>query len=98
VHREVEGGREVVALTLPAVLTAEKGLNEPRYPSLKGIMAAKRKPIDEVKPALAAEARGDGIVVLAPPPARSGGRKFTGEVAEVVPEVVQLLKTEAKVL
>ncbi|MFH1144904.1 MAG: electron transfer flavoprotein subunit beta/FixA family protein, partial [Candidatus Eisenbacteria bacterium] len=50
VHREIEGGTEVVALTLPAVLTTEKGLNEPRYASLKGIMAAKRKPIEAVVP------------------------------------------------
>jgi electron transfer flavoprotein beta subunit len=102
-QREVEGGREIVAIELPAVLSAEKGLNEPRYPSLKGIMAAKRKPIDEMKPGVPAEqvgsaARGAEIMAMAPPPERSGGRKFTGEVAEVVPQVVALLKTEAKVL
>jgi electron transfer flavoprotein beta subunit len=102
-HREVEGGREIVAVTLPVVLSAEKGLNEPRYPSLKGIMAAKRKPIEDVKPAVAADVvgaagRGMEIVAMAPPPERSGGRKFTGEIAEIVPQVVELLKTEAKVL
>ncbi|MGE5414831.1 MAG: electron transfer flavoprotein subunit beta/FixA family protein, partial [Syntrophomonadaceae bacterium] len=46
-HREIEGAHEVVECTLPAVLTAQKGLNEPRYASLKGIMAAKKKPIAE---------------------------------------------------
>jgi electron transfer flavoprotein beta subunit len=97
-HREVEGGREIVAVALPAVLSAEKGLNEPRYPSLKGIMAAKRKPIDAVTPAVAPEARGVEIVAMAPPPERLGGKKFTGEVADVVSQVVALLKTEAKVL
>src|SRR5437899_6266969 len=48
-EREIEGGVEVVEFPLPAVLTIEKGLNEPRYPALKGIMAAKKKPLD-VKP------------------------------------------------
>ena len=48
-HREIEGAHEVVECTLPAVLTAQKGLNEPRYASLKGIMAAKKKPIAEKK-------------------------------------------------
>ena len=48
-HREIEGAHEVVECALPAVLTAQKGLNEPRYASLKGIMAAKKKPIAEKK-------------------------------------------------
>src|SRR2546426_12586617 len=48
-EREIEGGVEVVEFPLPAVLTTDKGLNEPRYPALKGIMAAKKKPLD-VKP------------------------------------------------
>src|ERR671930_65786 len=49
-EREIEGGVEVVEFPLPAVLTTDKGLNEPRYPALKGIMAAKKKPL-ETKPA-----------------------------------------------
>ena len=48
-HREIEGAHEVVECALPAVFTAQKGLNEPRYASLKGIMAAKKKPIAEKK-------------------------------------------------
>ena len=48
-HREIEGAHEVVECALPAVLTAQKGLNEPRYASLKGIMGAKKKPIAEKK-------------------------------------------------
>src|SRR5207248_3368477 len=48
-HREIEGAHEIVECALPAVLTAQKGLNEPRYASLKGIMAAKKKPIAEKK-------------------------------------------------
>ncbi len=102
-HRAIEGGRETVAVTLPAVLTAEKGLNEPRYASLKGIMASKRKPIDEVSPTIPAAEVGPAVAgvqvaAMAPPPARTGGQIFEGEPAEVVPKVVALLKTEAKVL
>ncbi len=102
-HRAIEGGKEIVAVGLPAVVTAEKGLNEPRYASLKGIMAAKRKPIDEVTPSIpaaqvGAQAAGVRVVAMAPPPARGGGQIFDGEPAEIVPKVVALLKTEAKVL
>ena len=94
-EREVEGGLEVVEFPLPVVLTADKGLNEPRYPALKGIMAAKKKPL-EVKPA--AFGRG-GVEVLAmlPPPARQEGR-IVGEGAAAVPELIRLLREEAKVL
>lgn len=102
-QREIEGGREVVEVALPAVITAEKGLNEPRYPSLKGIMAAKRKPIDEVTPGIPAaevgtEMAGARVTALAPPPARGGGRKFEGDPEQIVPQVVELLKNEAKCL
>jgi electron transfer flavoprotein beta subunit len=101
--REIEGGREIVEVTLPAVLTAEKGLNEPRYASLKGIMAAKRKPIEIAQPAVEAalvgpQAAGVRVVSMSPPPERTGGRKFEGEVDEIVPKVVELLRNEAKVL
>ena len=48
-EREIEGGQEVVETNFPAVITTQKGLNEPRYASLKGIMAAKRKTIEENK-------------------------------------------------
>ena len=50
-HREIEGGTEVVETSLPAVVTTQKGLNEPRYASLKGIMAAKKKPMQSWGPA-----------------------------------------------
>ena len=60
-EREIEGGKEKVQTTLPAVFTAQKGLNEPRYPSLKGIMAAKSKPIEEKIPTLVqSKVRGAG--------------------------------------
>jgi electron transfer flavoprotein beta subunit len=94
-EREIEGGIEVVEFPLPAVLTTDKGLNEPRYPALKGIMAAKKKPL-EVKPVQLA-AGGIEVVALTPPPERKEG-KIVGEGAAAVPELVRLLREEAKVL
>jgi electron transfer flavoprotein beta subunit len=94
-EREIEGGVEVVLFPLPAVITADKGLNEPRYPALKGIMAAKKKPL-EVKPVQLA-AGGVEVVALMPPPERQAG-KIVGEGAAAVPELVRLLREEAKVL
>ena len=94
-EREIEGGIEVVEFPLPAVLTADKGLNEPRYPALKGIMAAKKKPL-EVKP-VQLGAGSIEILALTPPPQRKDG-KIVGEGAAAVPELVRLLREEAKVL
>jgi electron transfer flavoprotein beta subunit len=94
-EREIEGGVEVVAFPLPAVLSAEKGLNEPRYPALKGIMAAKKKPL-EVKPVSLA-AGGIEVLAMTPPSERAAGR-IVGEGAAAVPELVRLLREEAKVL
>jgi len=94
-EREIEGGIEVVEFPLPAVLTADKGLNEPRYPALKGIMAAKKKPL-EVKPVQLA-AGAIEVVALTPPPERKEG-KIVGEGPGAVPELVRLLREEAKVL
>ena len=94
-EREIEGGIEVVEFPLPAVLTADKGLNEPRYPALKGIMVAKKKPL-EVKPVQLA-AGGIEVMALTPPPERKEG-KVVGEGAGAVVELVRLLREEAKVL
>ena len=94
-EREIEGGIEVVHFPLPAVLTADKGLNEPRYPALKGIMAAKKKPL-EVKP-VQPEAGSLEVVALTPPPDRKAG-KIVGEGPGAVGELVRLLREEAKVL
>jgi electron transfer flavoprotein beta subunit len=95
VEREIEGGREVVEVPLPAVLTTDKGLNEPRYASLKGIMAAKKKPLEEravdLGPAHLER------VAFELPPARKGGR-IVGEGAAAIPELVRVLREEAKVL
>ncbi len=94
-HREVEGGTEIIELRLPAVVSITKGAFEPRYASLKGIMAAKRKPLEE-KDAAPVEPR---LVVrtLEPPPARPEGR-IVGEGPAAARELVRLLREEAKVL
>src|SRR3954469_10549444 len=94
-EREIEGGIEVVEFPLPAVLTVDKGLNEPRYPALKGIMAAKKKPL-EVKPVQAGAGTIE-VTALTLPPERKEG-KIVGEGAGAVTELVRLLREEAKVL
>jgi electron transfer flavoprotein beta subunit len=94
-EREIEGGREVVETTLPAVFTAQKGLNEPRYPSLKGIMAAKSKPIEE-RPASPIPGK-TKLITMQKPPAKPAG-KIVGTDASAVPELVRLLHEEAKVI
>ncbi len=94
-ERPIEGGVESGTTPLPAVFTCHKGLNEPRYASLKGIMAAKKKPIDEVAaPAIAPELE---LVSLAFPPERPPG-KVVGEGVAAVAELVRLLREEAKVI
>jgi electron transfer flavoprotein beta subunit len=94
-HREAEGSVEILEVPLPAVVTITKGAHEPRYPSLKGIMAAKRKPLAEKE----ADAGASRIQIrsLAEPPERPDGR-IVGEGAEAVQELVRLLREEAKVL
>jgi electron transfer flavoprotein beta subunit len=94
-HREIEGGVEVVEVALPAVITTTKGKHEPRYPSLKGIMAAKKKPLED-KDAQVPAARLQ-VRSLTLPPERAAG-KIVGNGADAVPELVRLLKEEAKVL
>lgn len=94
-HREVEGGVEIVEATLPALITMTKGKQEPRYPSLKGIMAAKKKPLEE-KDAQLPAAR-ISVREISNPPERTAG-KIVGNGADAVRELVRLLKEEAKVL
>ena len=94
-HREVEGGVEIIEIDVPAVLTITKGPHEPRYPSLKGIMAAKKKPLEE-KAAPPIQARIQ-VERLEPPPERPEGR-VVGQGPGAVPELVRLLRQEAKVL
>jgi electron transfer flavoprotein beta subunit len=94
-EREIEGGVEVSTCRLPAVITCDKGLNVPRLPALKGIMAAKKKPL-EVKP-VTLGAGSVTVLGLKPPPERPAGR-IVGEGPDAVAELVRLLRTEAKVL
>ncbi len=94
-RREIEGGGELVRFSLPAVVSIDEGIARPRYPSLKGIMAAKKKPMD-VKPAQLGPVRLT-VQKMDLPAARAAGR-ILGEGAAVVPELVRLLQQEAKVI
>ncbi|HEM60972.1 MAG TPA: electron transfer flavoprotein subunit beta/FixA family protein [Chloroflexi bacterium] len=105
-HREVEGGHEVVEAPLPTVITAQKGLNEPRYASIKGIMAVKKKVIpewgaDEIgvdKSMVGADAARIKFVEVALPPEREGGKVFDEDPVQDAIKVVHLLRDEAKIL
>ena len=105
-ERDIEGGKEAVEFPLPAVLTAQKGLNEPRYPSFRGIRQARSKPFNEWTLADVGLDAGDvgaagskvEIVSILPPPERAPGRIVPGEPAEAAKEVVRLLRVEAKVI
>ena len=94
-RRELEGAAELVECPLPAVVSIDEGVARPRYPSLKGIMAAKKKPLDVRPAALGAVRMTRRAAAL--PPERTAGR-ILGEGAAQVPELVRLLRTEAKVL
>ena len=94
-RREIEGAGEIVEFALPAVVTIDEGIARPRYPSLKGIMAAKKKPL-ETKPAQLGPVR-VAVTSMELPPERPAGR-IIGEGAAAVPELVRLLQNEAKVL
>ena len=93
--REIEGGHELVETKFPVVITTQKGLNEPRYPSLKGIMAAKSKPIEEKTPASFPPVV--ETLEMKKPPAKQAGR-IIGTDATVVPELIRLLHEEAKII
>jgi electron transfer flavoprotein beta subunit len=94
-RRDLEGAAETVRFPLPAVLSIDEGIARPRLATLKGIMAAKKKPL-ETRPAALGEVRLT-VETMALPPERSGPR-FVGEGSDAVPELVQRLRTEAKVL
>lgn len=102
-HREIEGALEKIAFSLPAVVSAQKGLNEPRYETLKGIMAAKKKTVPVVTPAeLGLEAGAIDsqveILDLELPPAKKAGQMIAGAPEEAARELVLRLRTEAKAL
>jgi electron transfer flavoprotein beta subunit len=94
-EREIEGGHEIVHSRLPAVIIAQKGLNQPRYPSLKGIMDAKRKPIEE-RVVAAIKPRVEVFAMKKPSPKPPG--KIVGTDASAVQELIRLLHEEAKVI
>jgi electron transfer flavoprotein beta subunit len=104
-HRELEGAEEVIEAPMPAVITAQKGLNEPRYASLKGIMAAKKLPIDTKSIADLGLTDADILnqrvvyVSLELPPEKSGGRKIDGsDPAKAAEEILKYIREEAKAL
>ena len=105
-HRQIEGGIEVVETTLPAVITCQKGLNEPRYASLPGIMKAKQKPFQELDlkalglgPATVGAAGAKlKLVKLTSPATRTAGKILDGSSSQAVKELVRLLQEEAKIL
>ena len=93
--RTLEGATETIEFPLPAVLTIDEGLNTPRLPNLRGIMAAKKKPL-ESRPAQLGEAR-VRVTRIELPAERPPGR-ILGEGVAAVPELIRVLQTEAKVL
>ncbi len=95
VSREIDGGEQTVLLDLPAIVTTDLRLNEPRYASLPNIMKAKKKPIDTLTPEELQVEVGSRIKTLSvsPPPERSAGVKV-----ESVAELVEKLRSEAKVI
>jgi electron transfer flavoprotein beta subunit len=100
--REIDGGTETLDVPLPAVFTAQKGLNEPRYPSMMGIMKAKNKELKVLTLAdlgmSEAPGRKTGAVVYSLPGARKAGVKIQGEAMDSARELVRLLTEEAKAL
>ncbi len=94
-ERDIEGGKEVVEASLPCVITAQKGLNEPRYPKLPDIMKAKSKPIEERQP-VGTSPRVETIEMKKPQ--EKGGGKVFDYSPENVRELVRLLHEEAKVI
>ena len=106
VEREVDGGREVLEVNLPAVFTCQKGLNEPRYASLPGIMKAKKKEVKAINlaslglPADQVGAAGSKTKILKyiPPPSRPPGKIISGEILDAAKNLVKLLREEAKVI
>ena len=101
VIRPIEGAQLLIESSLPCVVTAQKGLNEPRYASLPGIMKAKKKPVD-VKDAASLGITVDmkaRVVKTSPPPARSPGKIICGDdPAAKAKELARLLREEAKVI
>lgn len=104
-HREIEGAEEIIEASLPAVVTAQKGLNEPRFAGIKGIMAAKKIPLDTKSIADLGLSDGDvlnqrvKIVSLDMPAEKTGGRKIDGaDPAAAAREILKFIREEAKAI
>ncbi|MBT2582465.1 electron transfer flavoprotein subunit beta/FixA family protein [Planococcus sp. ISL-109] len=101
--RDIEGDAEELETSLPLLVTAQQGLNEPRYPSLPGIMKAKKKPLEELElddldiDEEDVEAKTQTLEVYLPPK-KQAGRILEGEIPSQVSELVSLLRSEAKVI
>jgi electron transfer flavoprotein beta subunit len=106
VRRRIDGGDEIVECALPALFTCEKGLNEPRYASLTGIMKAKKKPIEEKNAAALGlgpdtiGAGGSGVrrTRLVPLPERGACKFIDGDPQEQARKLVEMLRNEAKII
>lgn len=101
VTREIEGGQAVLDVPLPAIFSAQKGLNEPRYASLPGIMKAKKKPVDVKKAADLGVSQAPTTIIksMTLPPARQAGKKIEGDDAETKAKALATaLHNEAKVI
>lgn len=104
--REIDDGVEIIEVSLPAIFTAQQGLAEPRYPSMKGIMQAKKKPLDRYTledlglnaSDFGAEGAKVKVIDLSLPNPRKGGKIVEGEPEEAAAKVVQLLRSEAKIV
>jgi electron transfer flavoprotein beta subunit len=103
VIRDVEGDSETIEASLPLLVTAQQGLNEPRYPSLPGIMKAKKKPLEQLElddlelEEEDVEAKTKTIEIYLPAK-KEAGKVLDGEISDQVSELVQLLRSEAKVI
>jgi electron transfer flavoprotein beta subunit len=102
-RRRVEGADEVMECSLPLLMTCEKGLVEPRYPSLPNLMKAKKKPVETITSGdltgfAELDAARTEILSLEPPPARQACNVVEGEPDEMAREIVRLLREEAKVI
>ncbi|AST92789.1 MULTISPECIES: electron transfer flavoprotein subunit beta/FixA family protein [Sutcliffiella] len=101
--RDVEGDSEIIETSLPLLVTAQQGLNDPRYPSLPGIMKAKKKPLDELE-LDDLDLEEDDVepktktIEIYLPPQKEAGRILQGELEEQVKELVTALRNEAKVI
>jgi electron transfer flavoprotein beta subunit len=95
IEREVEGGKEIIEVNLPVLIGTQKGMNNPRYPNLKSIMASKSKPITEKQPTYTGNKI--DIIEMRLPQAKSKG-KILIDGAASVPELVRLLREEAKII